>query len=113
MRILMADLEKALNGESIPAENWTAYDAAMAEQDARRNREAWEKAKEWNLKQFCDADPTALPEGDLLWFRREDGSLVSHDDVSGLLALPEELRERSATAAVRTIEGKKYLVFRY
>ena len=57
--------------------------------------------------------PAALPEGDLLWFRREDGSLVSHDDVSGLLALPEELRERSATAAVRTIEGKKYLVFRY
>ena len=46
-------------------------------------------------------------------WRREDGSLVSHDDVSGLLALPEELRERSATAAVRTIEGKKYLVFRY
>ena len=57
--------------------------------------------------------PAALPEGDLLWYRREDGSLVSHDDVSGLLALPEELRERSATAAVRTIEGKKYLVFRY
>ena len=57
--------------------------------------------------------PAALPEGDLLWFRREDGSLVSHDNVSGLLALPEELRERSATAAVRTIEGKKYLVFRY
>ena len=57
--------------------------------------------------------PAELPEGDLLWYRREDGSLVSHDDVSGLLALPEELRERSATAAVRTIEGKKYLVFRY
>ena len=57
--------------------------------------------------------PAALPEGDLLWFRREDGSLVSHDNVSGLLALPEELRERSATASVRTIEGKKYLVFRY
>ena len=57
--------------------------------------------------------PAALPEGDLLWFRREDGSLVSHDDVSGLLALPEELRAQSATAAVRTIEGKKYLVFRY
>ena len=57
--------------------------------------------------------PACLPEGDLVWYSREDGSLVSHDGISGLVALPEELRERSAKAAERMIEGKKYLVFRY
>ena len=65
MKILAADLEKALCGENIDAESWTAFDAAMAERSARSNKGAWEKAKEWNLKQFGDADPTALPEGDL------------------------------------------------
>ena len=65
MQILVTDLEKALNGENINKESWTAYDAAMAEQGARQNREAWDKAKEWNLQQFGDVDPTALPEGDL------------------------------------------------
>ncbi len=64
MQILAADLEKALNGEDISPESWTAYDAAMAEQDARQNMEAWNNAKEWNLKQFGDSDPTSLPEGD-------------------------------------------------
>ena len=64
MQILAADLEKALNGEDISPESWTAYDAAMAEQSARQNMEAWNNAKEWNLKQFGDADPTSLPEGD-------------------------------------------------
>ncbi len=65
MQILAADLEKALDGKSVDAESFTAFDAAMAEQSAREDKEAWEKAKEWNLKQFGNVDPVALPEGDL------------------------------------------------
>ena len=57
--------------------------------------------------------PAEIPAGDLLWYARPDGTLVSHDGVSSLLALPEALHEAGAQAARREIEGKKYLVFRY
>ena len=76
MQILAADLEKSLGGENIETESWTAFDAAMAEQSARQNKGAWEKAREWNLKQFGDVDPTALPEGDL------EGSDLKYGDQS-------------------------------
>ena len=57
----------------------------------------------------CPAEP---PEEGLLWYRRPDGSLVSFDGVSTLLALPAQLRAPSPRAAERVIDGKKYLVFR-
>ena len=57
--------------------------------------------------------PASLPEGDLLWYARPDGTLVSHDGISCLLALPEELRTECPRAAEREIEGRKYLIFRY
>ena len=57
--------------------------------------------------------PAEIPAGDLLWYRREDGTLVSHDGVSSLLALPEALHRAGESAVRREIEGKKYLVFRY
>lgn len=65
MRILMADLDKALGGEDVEAEIWTAFDAAMAEQSARQDKTAWETARAWNLKRFGDVDSLALPAGDL------------------------------------------------
>ena len=57
--------------------------------------------------------PAAVPEEGLLWYRRPDGSLVSFDGVSSLLAIPAELRTADAQMTERVIEGKKYLVFRY
>ena len=57
--------------------------------------------------------PAELPGEDLLWYRRPDGSLVSFDGVSSLLAIPAELRAPNGRMAERVIEGKKYLVFRY
>ncbi|MBR1565240.1 MAG: hypothetical protein IJ649_00620 [Oscillospiraceae bacterium] len=57
--------------------------------------------------------PAAVPEEGLLWYRRPDGSLVSFDGVSSLLAIPAELRAPDARMTERVIEGKKYLVFRY
>ena len=57
--------------------------------------------------------PAELPEDGLLWYRRGDGSLVSFDGVSSLLAIPAELRSAPAQAVERVIEGEKYLVFRY
>ena len=54
-----------------------------------------------------------MPEEGLLWYRRPDGSLVSHDGISSLLAIPAELRTADRRMTERVIEGKKYLVFRY
>ena len=56
--------------------------------------------------------PAEPPEKGLLWYSRPDGSLVSFDGISTLLALPAELRAPVSGAAERVIEGKKYLVFR-
>ena len=58
--------------------------------------------------------PAAVPEEEgLLWYRRPDGSLVSFDGISSLLAIPAKLRAPDARMTERVIEGKKYLVFRY
>ena len=56
--------------------------------------------------------PAEVPEEGLLWYRRGDGSLVSFDGISSLLAIPAELRRPTPQMAERVIEGKKYLVFR-
>lgn len=57
--------------------------------------------------------PAEVPEEGLTWYTRPDGSLVSFDGISNLLALPSGLRGPVPQAAERIIEGKKYLVFRY
>lgn len=57
--------------------------------------------------------PAGVPEEGLLWYRRPDGSLTSHDGISSLLAIPAALRAPDARMTERVIEGKKYLVFRY
>ena len=56
--------------------------------------------------------PAEIPGEGLLWYRRPDGSLVSFDGISSLLAIPAELRAPGGHMTERMIEGKKYLVFR-
>ena len=80
-----------------------------------------EKEPETNIKSLPNNQtdyracpwPAEPPEDGLLWYRRGDGSLVSFDGVSSLLAIPARLRAAPAQAVERVIEGKKYLVFRY
>ena len=50
---------------------------------------------------------------ELLWFKRPDGSLVSFDGESQLVALPVQLRHESTGAVLRRIEGREYMIFRY
>ena len=59
--------------------------------------------------------PAPLPEDEqgLLWLRREDGSMLSHDGISSLVALPASLRRGTKGAVLRQIEGREYIVFRY
>lgn len=57
--------------------------------------------------------PQSLSEGALTWFRRSDGSLVSHDGKSCLVALPAKLREAPPRAVLREIDGGCYMLFRY
>lgn len=59
--------------------------------------------------------PAPVPQEELglLWLRRTDGSLVAHDGISSLVALPAKLRRETGGAVLRQIEGKEYIVFRY
>lgn len=57
--------------------------------------------------------PAEAPEEGLLWYSRQDGSLVAFDGISSLIALPAGEHARLPRSAERMIEGKKYLVFRY
>ena len=59
--------------------------------------------------------PAAISEDapSLQWFSRRDGTLVSFDGISCLVALPAELRHADRRAVIREIAGQKYMVFRY
>ena len=59
--------------------------------------------------------PADIPEDtlSLQWFSRCDGTLVSFDGISCLVALPTELRRADRRAVIREIAGRKYMVFRY
>lgn len=59
--------------------------------------------------------PADIPEDapSLQWFSRRDGTLVSFDGISCLVALPTELRHADPRAVIREIAGRKYMVFRY
>lgn len=75
-----------------------------------------------SLHNVCDASltpscpfPADIPEDapSLQWFSRRDGTLVSFDGISCLVALPAELRHTDRRAVIREIAGRKYIVFRY
>lgn len=57
--------------------------------------------------------PQVISDNTLTWFRRCDGSLVSHDGKSCIVALPAKLREASPRAVLREIDGLCYMLFRY
>lgn len=59
--------------------------------------------------------PADIPEDapSLQWFSRRDGTLVSFDGISCLIALPAQLRHADRRAVIREIAGRKYMVFRY
>ena len=59
------------------------------------------------------AEAAAEDAGELLWFRSPDGSLVSFDGKSHLVALPVKLRAAVPNAVLRRIEGREYMIFRY
>lgn len=57
--------------------------------------------------------PESIDGSDLTWFRRTDGSLVSHDGKSCIVALPSALRENVPRAVIKYIDGQAYMLFRY
>ena len=91
-------------GEQTEAPQNQKPEKTSADEGRQGKRETDHKACPW---------PAEPPEEGLLWYRRPDGSLVSFDGVSSLLAIPAELRAPGGRMTQREIEGKKYLVFRY
>ena len=68
--------------------------------------EAGEKAKEKpEMKKPEKKDST--------WKMRPDGSLISNDGISDILALPAELRSPTGKERIKVINGRSYMLFRY
>ena len=77
-----------------------------AAEAGKRPEVSLEKSLPENIHDTADRDG-------LVWFRRADGSLVSHDGKSCIVALPAALREASPRAVLRQINGRSYILFRY
>ena len=76
MRIFMADVDKAYNGESVEPEQWTGYHVAQEEAELRQT-ESYTEAKAWYEGTFgaLDLDSKPLPdvqEGQPLSFGTQD-----------------------------------------
>ncbi|MDY3860577.1 MAG: hypothetical protein SO014_08090 [Candidatus Limivicinus sp.] len=67
--------------------------------------------KEWNSCPY--PAPIAGDSAELQWYRRSDGTLVSHDGISSLIALPAQLRHAPEGAVVSRIGTGQYIIFRY
>ena len=103
--------DREQEGEESDAEGLHNAENAAEQQDPETPPETRETPRESDHS-ACPW-PAEPPEEGLVWYRRPDGSLTSFDGVSSLLALPAKLRGAGPRGAVREIEGKKYLVFRY
>ena len=67
-----------------------------------------------NTAPSCPYPAPITDDGDALqWFTRPDGSLVSFDGISSLVALPVNLRKAAPGAVLRQIAGREYMIFRY
>ncbi len=48
-----------------------------------------------------------------VWKKRPDGSLISYDGISNIVALPAELRGKTGKERIKMINGRSYMLFRY
>ncbi len=83
----------------------------VSDEEREKPEEADEKAASAALS--CPWPPPEPAGDELLWLRRVDGSLVSHDGLSGLIALPADLRASAPGTVQKNIEGRNYIIFRY
>ena len=95
------------NGASLHNENNRGNKNEIVKENAEVNLH--------NNNKTVEETTPELPEkeAELLWFRRPDGSLVSFDGQSSLVALPVERGSKIAGARLRSIEGRQYMIFRY
>ena len=61
----------------------------------------------------CPYPAPVSGEDELQWFKRPDGSLVAHDGLSSIVALPSSLRGEKHGAVLKNIAGREYILFRY
>jgi hypothetical protein len=108
-----SDMERDERDEAFREEAEKTDDKA-GEEESKKTEEREEGAAQTPETDYHACPwPAEPPEEGLLWYRRTDGSLVSFDGISSLVAIPSALRGGVPQGAERMIEGKKYLVFRY
>lgn len=106
--VLIDDLNKAYNGQSIEPETWSGFEVAQEEEMIRQS-EAYQQAVIWNKERFGKLDVVSLPKGDrrdeIVAFAKADLLL----DIS-LQELEEACREMGVTPNVLTTTVMGYLL---
>jgi len=88
--------------------------ASNKEKVSLHNKEKPDDKPEEPAAPSCPYPAPIADEGDeLQWFTRPDGSLVSFDGISSLVALPVKLRKAAPGTVLRQIAGREYMIFRY
>ena len=106
--VLIDDLNKAYNGQSLESEKWSGFEVAQEEEMIRQS-EAYQQAAIWNKEQFGKLDVVSLPEGD----RRDEHVGFAEEnmllDIS-LQELEEACRQIGVTPNVLTTTVFGYLL---
>lgn len=94
---------------SFPAEPEYASDTGR-----EQKTETTETTKKKTQKAELQKSPEAGESADgLLWLQKPDGTLTTHDGISGLVAIPAELRREAEGTVIKNLNGRSYMIFRY
>ena len=94
---------------SLPAEPEYASDTG-----GEPKTETGEQTKENTQKAAPPESPETGESADgLLWLQKSDGTLTAHDGISGLVAIPAELRREAEGTVIKNLNGRSYMIFRY
>lgn len=64
-------------------------------------------------KKSIENSASKTDNGSPAWKKRPDGSLVSNDGISDIVALPAQLRKNTGKERIKIIDGQSYILFRY
>ena len=94
LEVLLHDLSKAYDGQSLQRETWSGFEVAQ-EEELLRKTEAYQQAAAWNKEHFGHLDIVSLPEADL----HEETKIFAQENL--LLDIPyQELEEACSKMGV-------------
>lgn len=104
-----AAVEESGAGGPAPDEEGTGESGGEEKQGAEKPDKAAQARPE---PEPADPQSSGDEEDGLIWYRTESGTLTAFDGKRRLTALPARLRHGNEGVALRTIEGREYIIFK-